>query len=447
MSSWEQAYGQGRPGLCAVWARLLAQGPSAPAVIDADGAVHTRSDLEFASTKWIQALPEPAALCRRRVALVAPNGLEWLAVFLALQRLGAVPILLDKAENEEGLRKQAGELGASWFWLNGQLETLPRKARLRRGDGCLVKVTSGSTGHPKALPFTQEQMLADGAQVCASMGILPSDRNLAVIPFGHSYGLGNLVLPLLQQGSPVVCVEMPLPRLIAEACVRGAVTVFPGVPALFRALVRAALPADTFASIRTFITAGAPMPPEDARAFREQYGSPVHNFYGSTETGGIAYDRSGRAAEEGVVVGCPLEGVQVDCLPGKRLRVRSPAVGGRGVFIPSDLGELSPSGDLRLLGRRGRLFKIAGRRLDLSGLEAELRGISQIREVVVLPHPERPEKLAAMVATDLSLPELRAALAGRVASWKLPERLRVVPELPLTPRGKTDRARVAALLA
>jgi hypothetical protein len=48
-------------------------------------------------------------------------------------------------------------------------------------------------------------MLTDAHQVTATMGIGPRDLNHALIPLGHSYGLGNLTIPLLAQGVPLVC--------------------------------------------------------------------------------------------------------------------------------------------------------------------------------------------------------------------------------------------------
>ena len=79
---------------------------------------------------------------------------------------------------------------------NGHRAWLPA-ARARRVQPVLVKLTSGSTGQPRALPFIDAHMLADGSQICAGMDIRATDLNLAIIPFGHSYGLGTLVLPLL----------------------------------------------------------------------------------------------------------------------------------------------------------------------------------------------------------------------------------------------------------
>ena len=71
------------------------------------------------------------------------------------------------------------------------------------------------------------------------------------------------------------------------------------------------------------ISAGAPLPPETARRFRERFGVPVQTFYGSSESGGITFDRRGDAAERGTV-GTPIDGVEIDLDGG--LRVRSPAV-------------------------------------------------------------------------------------------------------------------------
>ena len=134
------------------------------------------------------------------------------------------------------------------------------------------------------------------------MGIEATDVNLGLIPFGHSYGLGNLVLPLLLQGTAIVCGVAALPHAIAETIARWRPTVFPAVPAILRALASAEIPAEQLASVRTVISAGAPLAAEVARRF--MHGSArIHSFYGSSETGGIAFDRTGEASLTGRSVG------------------------------------------------------------------------------------------------------------------------------------------------
>ena len=432
--------------LVAAWDATLRREPRATAILSG-GAAWTREQLEEESGRCRRALPFPARLRGRRVALAEPNGLGWCAKFIAILRTGGIPALLDAGEPRQRLADAARDLGASWLWSEGGLVALDPRPVARGAELCLLKVTSGSTGRPRGLAFTHGQMLADGRQVCQAMGIQPGDVNLAVIPFGHSYGLGNLVVPLLAQGTACACADNALPGCVARMCVQAGATVFPAVPAILRGLLKSRETADALASLRLVISAGAPIAPEDAAAFRERFGLPVHVFYGSTETGGITFDATGTAAEEGRSVGRPMPGVAIRFGSGGRFNVDSAAVMGRGSFRPADRGELSASGELRLLGRVGRIWKLGGRRLDLAGLESEMLRVPGVRGVIIEPHPGREEALAALVATDHELGDLKVALGMRLPAWKIPARLRVVREIPLTPRGKIDRARARGLLA
>jgi acyl-coenzyme A synthetase/AMP-(fatty) acid ligase len=279
--------------------------------------------------------------------------------------------------------------------------------------------------------------------------------NLGLIPFGHSYGLGNLVLPLLDQGTAVVCGVPPLPHAIAAAAERWRPTVFPAVPAMLRALAETAADPAQWRSVRTVISAGAPLAAEVAGRFHERLGLKIHNFYGSSETGGIAYDRSGDAALAGGGVGEPLAGVRLSWGPGRRFTVRSAAVytlgnprarGGRGAHSPADFGRLGADGRVVLLGRRGRTLKIAGRRLDPAEVERALRALPGVRDAFVTAHPRRADAVAAAIAGTIAADAALAALRTRLASWKIPRRLVVLPEFPLTARGKTDSRRLRRLV-
>ena len=90
---------------------------------------------------------------------------------------------------------------------------------------------------------------------------------------------------------------------------RTGATFFPTVPAYLDALVRMGEPPPRPPSLRLVITAGAPLSAATSARFRETFGLPVHVFYGSSECGGICYDREGGAAERGTV-GAPVEGVR-----------------------------------------------------------------------------------------------------------------------------------------
>jgi len=276
------------------------------------------------------------------------------------------------------------------------------------------------------------------------------------IHFGHSYGLGNLVVPLFLQGTAILTGIAPLPHALAAAIERWRPTVFPSVPPILRALAESDIPARRLRSLRTVISAGAPLPPSVAADFLRRFRRKVHGFYGSSETGGITYDRSGDPSLSGRGVGRPLPGVTLAPGRGGRFWVRSPAVhtignrnqsGGMGRHSPPDLGALGRNRELSLLGRSGRLVKIAARRLDLREVEEALRRLPGVHDAWVALNPARPDQLAAVVAGQLAEAEARAGLFPHLAPWKIPRRWVVVPEFPLTSRGKPDTRRLHSLLA
>ncbi|MFT3868100.1 MAG: class I adenylate-forming enzyme family protein [Nibricoccus sp.] len=430
------------------WLANVRQAPHALALIEGEsGRMWTRAELQQAANAWLQTLPDQPALARRRVALAEPNGPSWLTAFIGLLQAGAVIVPLDPAEPAEARNATANAAGASWIWEMGQLRPLKRYAPGRRKDLCLVKLTSGSTGTPRALVFTHAQMAADGRQVCSSMGIRPDDLNLGIIPFGHSYGLGNLIVPLLVLGTPVVTAASPLPAALAADCARWKPTVFPAVPMLLRALTLTGVEPSAIASLRLIISAGAPLPPDVATAFARHFGKRIHSFYGSSETGGITFDRTGEAALDGRSVGTPMDGVRLQFRRGGRFQVVSKAVMGKGHHSPPDRAELNDKGELVLLGRTGRTAKIAGRRVDLGEIEKLLRTVPGVTDAFAMPHPSRPDALAAAIAGTTEASVVRQSLRLRVALWKIPDRLVVLPELPRTSRGKVDRKKLAQLLA
>lgn len=421
--------------LTETWGATLRRDPGATAVIEpADGRVWTRAELGARAAAWGAALGEEAARAfRRKVGLAAANGIGWWEACLGLLSIGAVPVFIDSTEPVARRREIAEGVGACALWTEGTR---------------LVKVTSGSSGDPRAWLFTDAQMLADSRQICATMGIRPGDLNLAAIPLGHSYGLGNLVIPLLDQGTPMVCADSPLPNALAGVCERWKPTVFPAVPALLDALVRGDVHPAALASLRTVISAGAAMPPALAAAFASRFHTRVHNFYGASETGGICYDRSGESTLSGRSVGAPLEGVSLRWTRGKRFRVVSAAVTAGGSFCPKDRGELNSRGELVLLGRVGRMVKLGAKRLDLGEAERVLRGVEGVRDVHVSVDASRPDSLVAVVASARLTPrEIRSALQGATAAWKIPRRIIVLPSLPATARGKVDPEAIARLIS
>lgn len=377
-----------------------------------------------------------------KIAFCLPNGAQWVALFLALQKRGLTAVPLDASMPDQACLEMAPRLGCQALYLHGNIHVFENSSK-NKSDICCIKVTSGTGGDlPKTVHCRAEHLIADGTNIIRSMGIRPDDRNLAAIPLGHSYGLGNFIMPLILQGTPIVCAERFVPRQLIDWIGLYGVTIFPSVPAIFRVL--ASMPIESrLAPLRLAISAGAPLTTDVARAFHDRYKIKIHNFYGSSETGGICYDRRGNAALTGSSVGKPLTNVTVN-INRSIIQVTSHAVAKpTGRWRMPDRGEWSNHGELVLLGRRGREVNIGGKKVHPSEIEHALRSVTGVSDALVwiTKNGER-DIVQVAVETRSSLSEIQRSLAAKLPEWKHPKHYLLRPELPRTARGKID---VAAL--
>ena len=260
-----------------------------------------------------------------RVGLCVRDGFLLLAAFLAVLRTRRCAVLLDAADPRAPHMALAGRLGAAAVLCDRDgLRLLPADGRAEAGRLRAIKLTSGSTGEPRAIGVGERELIADATQLERTMGIGDDDRVLAAVPMTFSYGVGNLLVPALLRGRALVLPDASSPIGLLRALRDGRPTVLPAVPALLRALLRGGFTPPE--SLRLVLSAGAQLPVDVARAWRERFALPVHAFYGSTESGGICYDRRGDAAERGLV-GAPVDGVDVSLRADGRVLVRSAAVG------------------------------------------------------------------------------------------------------------------------
>lgn len=316
-----------------------------------------------------------------------------------------------------------------------------------------LKTTSATAGTPRTVAFTAEQLAADAENIVATMGLRTDWPNLGTISMAHSYGFSNLVLPLLLHGIPLIIVPAPLPEAIRRASGGQFALTVPAVPALWRAWHEAgAIPAN----IRLAISAGAPLPIDLEKAVFEDLGIKIHNFYGSTECGGIAYDNTLVPRRDETCVGAPMRNVTLSLNQGGCLYVDSRAAGdsywpeptsdlGHGRFQTGDLAELK-DGLVYLRGRITDLINIAGRKVSPDQIEQALRTHSAIRECVVFGVPERESDRTELIvgcvaATEpLTGEQLRQHLLATLPAWQVPRDWWFTESLPANQRGKISRA-------
>jgi acyl-CoA synthetase (AMP-forming)/AMP-acid ligase II len=333
----------------------------------------------------------------------------------------------------------------------------------------VLKLTSGSTGFPKATLTTAAHLIVDTEQITKGMGIAPADVLIAAIPLSHAYGFGHLVIPLLLQGTAFVLQESFSPQQLLLDARRLQARVFPGVPYMFNYFA-ANPPVEGWPDcLRLLISAGARLDVQTADSFRGQFGHKIHSFYGTSEAGGITYDATDAVNHTGHV-GSPLPGVTItmradEAAPAGsgRILVHSAAVAKGyldtqnepqdsfvdGGFLTGDYGFVDARGDLTLTGRASAAVNVAGRKVYPAELERVLRGMQGVDDACVIAAPDarRGQQLVACVITSqhLSAVEVRRFCAARLSRYKVPRAIIFLPSMPVTPRGKTDHARLVKL--
>ena len=465
-------------GIVTAFSRLVARQPSGAIVVSSRrratfGEIDALS--RAVSDRVLAARAEPGAL----VGLAAPNGPAFLAGFMGLRRAGQSALLLDPLAPQEDRQRAVTTLGASavlecsdaWPSSAGdfRLTHTAASASIRGLPGiAAVKLTSGSTGAPRGVAMRTEHLLTDEAALNHTMGLCSDDRLWASVPLSHSYGFTTLALSALVRGLTLV---IPADRRRPFASLAAArdlgVTVFATVPAYIQALLKVSAPTAWPGDIRLVISAGAFLPGAIAAKFRHAFGQPVHTFYGSSECGGICYDRDGGAAERGTV-GTPVDGVRLSLMPLEQhaaeeglVVVESPGVGetylpepdsrlGSGRFETSDVGAWQ-GGEIALRHRVDRVINVRGRKVDPSEVEMVLSALDGVEEVVVIgmASPDgRDEIVHAVMACPSVRPKYRDVAAWcrhRLADHKVPRSVVFVDAIPRTSRGKIDRSALLTL--
>jgi acyl-CoA synthetase (AMP-forming)/AMP-acid ligase II len=315
------------------------------------------------------------------------------------------------------------------------------------------KTTSATTQAARLVAFTAAQLMADATQIVDSMGLRRDWPNVGVISLAHSYGFSNLVLPLLLHGIPLWLLESPLPENLRQAEAVAPGVTLAGVPALWRAWFDAgAIPAN----VRLAISAGAPLPlPLEEAVFAKQ-SLKIHNFYGATECGGIAYDGGATPRTDPCLIGQPMRGVNLAVDESGCLEVRSGAVGetywpeaapplSGGRYRTTDLAVLR-GGCVYLRGRASDQINVAGRKVSPERIEGELLQHESVRDCLVFGAPShddgRSEIIVACVVTPetLGMEDLRRFLLTRLPAWQVPREWKRVDSLAPNERGKLSRA-------
>ena len=331
--------------------------------------------------------------------------------------------------------------------------------------------TSGTTGLPKGASLKHGPSVRSYRYYASNLGIRFGDRYLLSNPLFHTFGSKAGVVAALTAGATLYPVPVFDASAAADLIAREQITVFPGPPTVYHALL--ALPQERRAllkSLRLAVTGAAAVPVELLKRMSEELGfDVVLTAYGLTETTGLATmcrvgdppevvsNTSGRAIP-GVEVKTVLEdgSVTPPGEPGEILvrgypvtdeyfedaEATAEAIEPDGWLHTGDVGVLDDDGGLRITDRIKDMFIVGGFNAypaEIEGALMEFAGVAQVA-VVGVPDERLGEVGAAFVVERPGETVEPAALIEfartRVANYKVPRSVEIVPELPLNASGK-----------
>jgi long-chain acyl-CoA synthetase len=409
-----------------------------------------------------------------RVALALPNGTGFAVALYGALKLGVTVTPLNPQLTADERARTLDDLGARLV-----VDTVPdgeaEVPAVERAEApALVLYTSGSTGRPKGAVLSHAAVAAGNASWLGPvMALAADDRVLAVLPLSHSYGINGALLAPLLAGASVVILERFSPDAVVAAVREHRVTVFPAVATMFQRLLDApGWSRADFASVRVALSGAAPCPWPLAEAWRARSGVRILRGYGMTELHRPLSYLADDPRDLPDCIGRPVPGVAIRIVddagaavaPGEtgELLIRTPAAMDGylgqpeetaaalvdGWFRTGDLARVSPDGFVSIAGRKKELILRGGYSVSPPEVEAALLAHPSVAEaaVVGIPDPALGEEIAAFVALHpgvrTSPDDLVAWCKTRVAGYKCP---RVVTLVPALPRGATGKVLKAEL--
>ncbi len=482
-----------------LFASHLRKEPVAPVFIGQDGGVLTRQWLENQSARYANALVNLGCVPDDRIAVQVEKSPEALALYLACIRAGCwfLPLntayqraelaqLLEDAQprvfiGSEGTAELLAEanqpvvqtqfltfdaIGGGTFATvatdaKAEFVTVPRSGE----DVAALLYTSGTTGRPKGAMLSHRSMSYCAQTLGGLWKFSSKDVLLHALPIFHGHGLFISSNVALASGATLLFLPKFDAGVVTDRLQHA--TVFMGVPTFYhRLLADQRITQDHCRHMRLFTCGSAPLSAEMHREFEARTGHGIVERYGATETMILTSNPIDGERRPGSV-GFPLPGVDLRIadmhdrpLPNGEIGMIQ--VRGQGLFsgywrMPEQTRqEMTPegffrTGDLGCVGDDGYVT-ITGRSKDLiiSGgynvypveVETAINEMESVHEsaVVGIPHADFGEAVVAFVVpngdNNPTANEIMQWSKKRLANYKVPKQIFVVPELPRNTMGK-----------
>ncbi len=408
--------------------------------------------------------------------------------FLARTKLAKVDGMIDLEELLSDLKpKEKTRAAARAFILPAHFLTrIYGDDKLGADALAAVIFSSGSTGSPKGVMLSHDNVLSNIESFAQLFHVSPEDRMLGVLPFFHSFGFtGTLWFPLIT-GFGAVYHSNPLDgKTIGELAEKYRATILISTPTFYAAYLRR-ISREQFMTLRYAVTGAERLRESIAREFKEKYGLDLLEGYGATEMSpvisvnipDVADGAEHQTGMKSGTVGHPLPGVAAKVVdpdtgaplpanaeglllvngPNRMIGYLDDAEKTREVFrdgwyVTGDIAAIDDDGFIRITDRASRFSKIAGEMVPHVKIEETVNEILGERSSVVVsvPDEQKGERLIVLYSHPGFTP---AELWDKLCETALPrlwiprrENCFQVESLPVLPTGKVDLQEVKKLAA
>jgi amino acid adenylation domain-containing protein len=471
-----------------------ARAPDREALVIAGGDTRlTWADVAAASWRMARHLRRRGVTRGDRVAILAHNGLEYVAAFHGALAAGAVAVPMNSATDPASLAKNHADCGAAALVVGPRLERVAKAAgldtialadaagedaspldeRVAPTDLAAIIYTSGSTGRPRGACLSHANLTANVRSILAYLPLGEDDRVLALLPFHYVYGQSVLLTAIAVGATLVVENRFQYPNVALDTLERERCTTFSGVPSTFAILCdRSNLAARELPALRWLTQAGGPMSPALTRRVLDALpGRRLFVMYGATEASArLAYvvpeelpsclGSIGRAIP-GVELTvrkpdgseCAVDEVGELCARGPNIMVgywndpdETARVLGPHGYLTGDLARRDADGRFWLVGRAKDMLKVGGHRVAAREIEDAILEHPAISEAAVIGVPDEilGDRLEAHVVprAPIEPADLARFLRERLPAYKIPGGIYLRGDMPRSAAGKIDKGRL-----
>ncbi|HON86244.1 MAG TPA: AMP-binding protein [Syntrophorhabdaceae bacterium] len=432
------------------------------------------------------------------VGICYPNSIEWLVFYFGILKAGAVAVTYAYALNKDelifltnhskpkfllttedklqtfenigesiGLKKIISDNGGFTFnYLMEKGNPIFKAIDRDRNDIAAILYTGGTTGAPKGVMLTHENINTSAYNVSYSEKSTEKDRAICFLPLNHVFGQVHIMnATVFSAGCLEILSGFDLDKILYLTS-QGKVTKLFAVPTIFTRLLSLDGLKEKLGSIRYCFSAAANLPLEIVKQWKESTGLKIHEGYGMTETASAVTFNHYYHHVIGSI-GTPVPGVEVQirdlngnllppykegeiCIKGPNVmkgflnnpEATKETFWDNGWLRSGDIGYSDENGYFYIVDRLKDMIITGGENVYPKEVEEAIYQRQEVQEcaVIGLPDKEWGEKVVAVIVPksshNISPDEMKAFLKTKLAPYKVPKQYIVMNELPKSAAGK-----------